>query len=176
MPPGSKDVTEAELAVLQALWEHARAGGRGMRRRSLWWCFPLLLGALALAGCSRTVVNKATTPTEDRLYKLGKAYQRASSRLNRAPVDFEELRPDLEPGDSDELLRSPNDGEPFVILWGVDFRALPPSPKAPHTVAAYEQRGSNGKRYVLRFPLEVAHLSKEELGKAVFPPGHGPPN
>jgi hypothetical protein len=177
MPPDWKDLTEAERAVLPRLWEHGRARGPHRGPRSLWRCFPILLAALSLAGCfSRKVVNRPTTPTEDRLYKIGKAYQRASSRLNRAPVDFEELQPDLEPGDSEDLLRSPNDGEPFVILWGVDYRTLPPNPKSPHTVAAYEQRGTNGKRYVLRFPLEVAHLSNEELGKAVFPPGHSPPN
>ena len=51
----------------------------------------------------------------------------ASHRLERAPKSFEEIKPDLDGPVSDDLLRSPNDGEPFVILWGVDFVRLPPA-------------------------------------------------
>ena len=69
---------------------------------------------------------------------------------------------------------SPRNGEPFVIIWGVDYDALPVGPD-PFTVAAYEKKGVDGKRYVLRFPPRVELMSDAELGKAVFPAGHQPP-
>lgn len=73
------------------------------------------------------------------------------------------------------MLRSANDGEPFVILWGVDCNKLSSERKDPFTVAAYEKRGANGTRYVLRFPLSVVAMTDAEFQRAVFPPGHEPP-
>jgi hypothetical protein len=134
----------------------------------------LLSVLAALAGCAAPV-DPQRTPTEDRLYRIGKAYAQASHRLERAPKNFEEIRPNLEGPVSDDLLRSANDGEPFVIHWGVDFVRLPPGGKDPFTIAAYEKHGANGSRYVLRFPLSVVLLTDEEFKKAVFPPGHEPP-
>jgi hypothetical protein len=143
-----------------------------LRRR---WCCALVLGMLALSGCSsRSAPDAPLEPTEDQLYKIGRAYTQAAVRLRRAPAKLEELRPDL-PGDAESLLRSPHDGEKFVILWGVNYTTLPPGKKDPYTVAAYEQRGASGTRYVLRFPLNVVEMSEDELRAAVFPPGHQPP-
>jgi hypothetical protein len=147
-----------------------------LRSVAFWKCLAVLLAPLSLVGCSPKVVNTPRTPAEVRLEKIGAAYARASHRLNRAPRNVEEIKPDLEDKDGlDDLLRSPGDGEPFVILWGVDFVKLPPNPKDPFTVAGYEQRGVGGKRCVLRFPLGVVQMSDEELRKAVFPPGYNPP-
>ena len=88
-------------------------------------------------------------------------------------LDREEI-----PGVDDlaELQTSPRDGEPFVILWGVDYNRLPPHGIDPFTVAAYEKTGVAGQRYVLRFPRQVVLWSDEQLKRAVFPPGHKVPN
>ena len=92
------------------------------------WFFWLAI-TLALAGCSGR--EKQRNPTEERLYKIGKAYMQANHRLGRGPKDFEEIKPDLEGGITEDMLRSPNDGENFVILWGVDHAKLLPATNDP---------------------------------------------
>jgi hypothetical protein len=136
----------------------------------------LLLGTLALAGCSGGRIDNPLTPTEERLYRIGKAYIQACHRLGRAPREAGEIRPCVEGDVPDDWLRSPGDGAEFVILWGVDYARLPPARDDPLTVGAYEKAGTAGRRHVLRFPLGVALLTDEELRKAVFPPGHKPPS
>jgi hypothetical protein len=141
-----------------------------------WKQFVPLLGVLALlGGCSSRTADRPFDPSEERLLELGNAYVNATNRLGRPPRDFKELEPSLQPGAPADILRSPHDGEPYVIFWGVDYYKLPPGPTDPFTVAAHEARGRNGKRYVLRFPRSVVLMTDEELSKAVFPPGHKPP-
>jgi hypothetical protein len=135
----------------------------------------LLLVLLTLAGCSGTGADRPLDPTEERLFKIGNAYLAATTRLKRPPKNADELKPSLEGGADADALRSPRDGQPFVIIWGVDFNRLPPGRDDIYTVAAYEQRGADGKRYVLHFPRGVVLLTDEELRKAAFPPGHKPP-
>jgi hypothetical protein len=138
-------------------------------------------GALALAlalgtvsGCSRKSIDLAESPTANRLYTFGKAYIEANAKLNRGAKNLAEVKPYLPPGTPEDLLRSPNDGEEFVVLWGVDFNKLPPGPD-PFYVGAYEKVGSGGKRYVLRFPIGVVQMTEDELRMAVFPPWFSPP-
>jgi hypothetical protein len=114
-------------------------------------------------------------PIEERLLKIGNAYRNAVRRLGHAPKDFQELKPSLEGDATEDLLRSPNDGETLVVIWGVDYDRLPPRPDNPYVVAAYEKKGLGGKRYVLRFPLGVKAMTDEQWKKAVFPPGYTPP-
>jgi hypothetical protein len=51
-------------------------------------------------------------------------------------------------GDCEEVLRSPRDGQLYVILWGIGFAQDARDPKPP-AIIAYERHGANGKRYVL---------------------------
>ena len=144
--------------------------------RIFWTWIGLLVGVLALEGCSKTgKVEAPLNPTEENLQKIGKAHVQSCYRLGRPPKDIEELKPSFEGEFSNDLLRSPNDGEDFVIIWNIDFNKLPPNENDPFTVGAYEKRGTGGKRYVLRFPTSVVRLTDEEFSKAVFPPGHAPP-
>jgi hypothetical protein len=138
-----------------------------------WRRFAWILGLLVATGCSRP---RAVEPnqTEERLLKVGNAYRNAVARLGHAPKDFEELKPDLDKGTTEEFLRSPNDGEKFVVIWGVNFDKLPRSGD-PFVVAVYEKKGANGKRYVLRFPLSTCTMTEEEWKSAAFPPGYTPP-
>ena len=62
-----------------------------------------------------------------------------------------EIRPYFEGSSADDVARSPNDGEEFVILWGVDFNKLPPQREDPLTVAAYENARRRGQ------PLRAPH-------------------
>ena len=137
----------------------------------------LLSGLFALTGCSRSdSTGPGLSPAEGNLYAIGKAYLKARERLGRPPRNADELKPSLEGDVSGDWMRSPNDHEEYFIIWDTDFNKLAPDPKDPFTVAAYETRGSGGKRAVLRFPLSVTRMSDEDFRNAVFPPGHGPPN
>jgi hypothetical protein len=141
-----------------------------------WKRFPLvvLTSTLGLIGCSRNA-DRTLNAGEERLLTISNAYLRAADKLGRAPKGFEEIKPYLDGKDSEEILVSPNDGENFVIIWGVDYHRLPPPKENPFTVGGYEKTGKGGKRYVLRYPRSVVLMTDEELRKAAFPPGHKPP-
>ncbi len=133
----------------------------------------LLLGWFGLGGCAGRV-DPPAAPAQ-RLLAIGNAYVNATNRLGRPPKRFQDIQPDLPPNATEDYLRSPGDGERFVILWGVDFNQLLPRRDDPFTVCAYEQKGVGGRRYVLRFPRSVAVMADDELRNAVFPRGHKPP-
>jgi hypothetical protein len=136
------------------------------------WTLGLIL--VGMIGCSQKV-DRPYAPAEDRLLKLGSAYVNATNRLGRPPRNFDDLKASLEADATEDILRSPGDGEPYVIHWGVDYNALPPRATDVFTVMAYEKLGTNGKRYVLRFPRSVELMTLDQLQKAVFPPGQQPP-
>jgi len=76
-----------------------------------------------------------------------------------------------EVGDPDKLLRSPIDGEEFVIIWGVDPRTEPPMDgKLP--ILVYEKKGIGGKRYVWQLPTRIVAMTDDELRTAYFPGNH----
>jgi hypothetical protein len=130
--------------------------------------------AVGLAGCSGKPSERKLSETEDRLLTFGKAYIQASAKLDRGPKNFDEVKPFLPANVSSDLMRSANDGEEFVVLWGVDFNKLPPG-SDPYYVGAYEKTGSGSRRYVLRFPIGVVAMTHAELKAAQFPMGHSPP-
>ena len=138
-----------------------------------WKWLPLMMLAptLGLIGCSGRA-DRTFNPAEERLLTISNAYLLAASKLDRAPTGFEDIKPYLAGTDSEEILVSPNDGEKFVIIWGVDYHKLKPARENPFTIGGYERKGTAGKRYVLRYPRSVVLMTDEELGKAVFPAGH----
>ena len=72
-----------------------------------------------------------------------------------------------------ENLISPNDGEEFQIVWGVQV-VNQNSKKNEVPVLAFEKRGKDGKRHrYLRGRLRISVLlTEEELKAAVCPPGY----
>ena len=144
--------------------------------RRLAWFFALLL----VSGCSGAHPITEFNPTESRLIKIGEAYRRAMRLLGHPPANFEEIKPSLLDA-KDEELRSPNDGEQFVIIYGVDYDKLPLPADKKSAIGAYEKKGAGGKRYVLRisplpFALAMDLLSDEQWKQAAFPPGYTPPS
>jgi hypothetical protein len=129
--------------------------------------------ALSLcAGCGAPPEREVSGPRKS-LRAINTAYMRATDKLNRGPANLKELLPYLkEQGEPDQLLRSTDDGQEFVIIWGVDHRNVAAAKKSA-TVLAYEKTGQGGKRYVLRASA-VLHMTDEEFRQAPFPPGHKP--
>jgi hypothetical protein len=140
-------------------------------------CVAGLWLSLAVAGCSGAGGPGNVDVARQNLQKIGTAYARATTTLNRPPKDVNDLVASLkEQGDTPEILRSPNDGEDYVILWGYDFRHPTPTPGGAQVVLAYEKSGKGGRRYVLQLPSQVTVMTSDELQKAPFPPGHRPPS
>jgi len=146
------------------------------------WLLGVGGGLLALAtiiGCgSATPPSAATDKSYENLQQIGAAYSQAAMKLGRPPTSDKELHEFLQnaPGNPDPatVLRSPDDNENYVIVWGVDFSQLARSTGNVDVVLAYERRGKNGKRHVLKPPSIVALLTDTEFQAAKFPPGHQP--
>src|SRR3954467_3023936 len=105
----------------------------------------------AAAGCGRT--DPVVTPlpkAEQDLCSIAQAYREAFERTNKAPQSFDELRPYLTSfGNPDDMRVSPNDGQPYVVLWGADPTRGGAGPvKGMWTILAHEQAGTGGKRAV----------------------------
>ena len=136
----------------------------------------LLVAVAGPVGCSKEVrVEVKLEPAHENLMKIGSAYIQFNAKNKRPPKSVEEIKPLLkEFGSIDRLLRSPRDGEPYVICWGVDL--LVPAKWARSTpILAYEKRGAEGTRYVLTTLRSVQQMSDEQFEQASFPPGHQRP-
>lgn len=112
------------------------------------------------------------------LQQIGAAYSQASLKLGHPPRDANDLTDILKsgPGNPDPatILRSPDDNEDYVIVWGVDFREVAKARGNVDVILAYERRGKGGKRHVLKPPAQVMALTNEQFLAAAFPPGHTP--
>jgi hypothetical protein len=127
----------------------------------------MALVAVALAcvsgGCGKSGDTAPAKDTEH-LTAIRKAYLAATQRLGHRPKNLEELKPSLAAaGNPDELLVSPNDSLPYVIVFGADPNKH---------VIAYEQKGVNGVRMVVDQNMLPRRLNAEEFETLSFPPGH----
>jgi hypothetical protein len=98
---------------------------------------------------------------------------RPSDLRHRPPRDANDLRRFFKElgvgGDPDQVLRSPRDGQPYVILFGAPLDAT-----GAHTILAFERQGAEGRRYVLTVARGVKLLTQEEFDRAAFAQGHDP--
>lgn len=142
-------------------------------------CAWFLLTTAVLVGC-RGATNEVPTedPSVQRLQRIGAAYTQAGIQLGRPPRDANDLTAALQSGpdqpDAADTLRSPHDGEPYVIVWNVDFKQLAMTRGNVDVVLAYEAKGKDGRRHVLKPPAQVLLLTEEQFQAAQFPPGHTP--
>lgn len=131
----------------------------------------LALFLFAGLGCSRGPVVGKVSKSYENLKAIGDAYLQATMKNNRPPQKKEDLLPYLKHYPApEEIFKSSEDGEEYVILWNVDFRKVNGMP-----ILAYEKTGSRGQRYVLQL-RDVTLLPEDEFRKAPFPPGHQPPS
>lgn len=131
----------------------------------------VLLLLLDAAGCSRSASNVDIGDIEG-LRKVAAAYSRAAARTGHPPAKPADLKPFLPEGeDVERLLISPRDGQPYVILWGVDSRPGKGGPTP--LVIGYEKKGKNGIRFVF-LDMGVVSMTDGDFAKANFPQGHKP--
>jgi hypothetical protein len=131
-----------------------------------------------LAGCDRSIgssVSDADRQTAIALKLAGIAYgEYLAANRGVPPKDAAALRkhiesrlPDLQANgvtNADELLTSPRDGEPFVVITG---QRLAPPDDVDAPWALYEATGNDGKRMVGSARGVVVELSPEEFAKQV---------
>ena len=136
--------------------------------------FPLLILLVlvaALPGCAKR--EPPVDEGELNLRRIMQAYHFSMEPHGRPPRKVEDIKRQFkeigETRDPDVILRSPRDGEPYVILFGHPFEALD-----RNTILAYEQKGKDGKRYVLTLSRDVKILSDEEFASARFAGDHKP--
>lgn len=139
-------------------------------------------GLVALAFLHGCGSSGSATVDEDKssenLKRIGAAYSQAALQLGRPPRDANDLSAAIKnspdkPNPAD-ILRSPADNENYVIVYGVDFRALAMKRGNVDVVIAYEKVGVDGKRLCLKPPAQVVVMTDEEFKSADFPPGHQP--
>jgi hypothetical protein len=120
--------------------------------------------AFAVCGCPGPSGSGSSQVT-DSITVIRKGYMAATTRLGHPPKNLDELKPSLE-GNVEQLLISPNDGLPYVIVFGADPNKH---------VMAYEAKGVDGVRLVVdrsQFPKRV---TQEQFDALSFPPGHKKP-
>lgn len=145
------------------------------------WLFVGTIGLLlvSVVGC-RSSSNPVAVHNEksaDNLRQIGAAYSTASFQLKRPPSNVEELKDIMKKsGNADPAatLRSPDDNENYVIVWNVNFMEIAKSRGNVDVIVAYELKGKNGKRNVLKLPAQVLAMNDEQFRTAAFPPGHTP--
>ena len=144
-----------------------------LQGRWSWWLFFCLT---FMAGCS-TDAETEEEPVVKNFYELAQAHTAYMGVTNGKPAtEPEQLKQQLvylheaELGrPPEEVLVSPRDGLPIVVILGVDFNS-----DAKSTIWAYEQKGVDGKRYVMMLSRDVSLISDEEFKSATFAKGHKP--
>lgn len=123
----------------------------------------LTLVFFAVGGCSKP--PKPADPVATNLYLIAQAYDLHIADRHRPPQDEADLAKTLktidETRDPSEVLRSPRDGQPYVIVYGA-----PLDSSALDVVLAHEKDGAEGKRYVLTQAGYVKVLSDAEFTAA----------
>jgi len=138
-------------------------------RPSLWWL--LVLGAFV--GCRpETRITEEGSETQY-LRNLVAAYMQTATDLGRMPRSIVEIKPALKClGDPEQLVRSPRDGQIYVLVTGGQLDGHRSETSA---VLAYERAGVDGSRLVVDSQRRVWEVTEEEFAKLSFPTSHHPP-
>ncbi len=136
----------------------------------------LAVALAGLTGCGSGPHVVALSDSEKNLTHIAMAYGEAQSSLGHPPKNAEQLKPFLkEFGNPDELLVSPNDGQPYVVIWGADTtRGGPTEYKGMWGILAYEKKGANGKRAVTDIRGRPLTVPEADFAKLTFVGRHKP--
>jgi len=140
----------------------------------------VLLGALVIgsgsSGCSSQPVSAEDEATTD-LREIARAYEVVIAASNRPPRELEQIKKvltdlhtdGLVTDDPEDVLISPRDGQPYVIIMGAAA-----GDENPKDILAYESKGAGGVRYVLLMSHDVRQMTVDEFNQATFATGHEP--
>jgi hypothetical protein len=131
-----------------------------------------LAAALGCLGCSGTadpVVTRIPKAEQD-LCSIAQAYREAFEQRKKAPESFEDLRQYLSGlGNPDEMKVSPNDNEPYVVMWGCDPTKGGAGPvKGMWAIIAHEKTGKGGTKAVADIRGLATTVTDEEFAKLKF--------
>lgn len=133
---------------------------------------------LSFLGCSSGPQNAYVvklTKSEENLKFIAMAYTDATDEKSKPPKDAEELKPFLKTfGDPAELLVSPNDKLPYVVVWGARPTGGPTEYKGMFPILAYEAKGSGGRRAVTDIRARPMTVSNDDFAKLTFIGRHKP--
>ena len=151
------------------LHKHA---GRRVTLRS----WPMLLGLAGCIGCSTGPHVVRLTRSEENLKHIAMAFTDAYEQNgDRAPKNVEELTPFLKPfGNPEEMLVSPNDRLPYVIVWGARPTGGPTDYKGMFPILAYEAKGAGSQRAVTDIRGRPMTVPNEDFAKLTFIGRHKP--
>jgi hypothetical protein len=103
------------------------------------------------------------------------AYVKAARNLGHPPTDIEQVKSSLpaalDSDDVEKVFQSTRDGNPYVIVWGVDIIG---AEKNSDTILAYERTGANGMRWVVTCRGESKEVNDTEFANLPFPKNHQP--
>ena len=149
--------------------------GRGIRNPPdrNWWAVAAVLTCCVVAGCSRKVqvADETESRSQEALRTIAAAYNACIAKRGKPPAGPDEIVPFLPKDTSpNDALRSPQDDQPFVIIWGTDPRkGMDVNP----LVIGYEAQGKNGRRMVFT-AMGVFSMTDSRFKEARFPEGHTP--
>ena len=127
----------------------------------------------SLLGCSRPS-PPTENPSAANLRTISQAYDLVLFKKGRPPQNVDDLKPFLKElranEDPDVLLRSPNDNEPYEIVWGVNLD----NASNISAVLAHEKNGVNGTRYVITVARLVKTMGDEDFQHATLATGKKP--
>ncbi len=140
-------------------------------------CSLLLL--FPMCGCGQRTVVAPVDKTRIKLQSISGAYMAATLKADKAPAKAEDLLPFLGDESTSEeqkrqTFRSDNDGEEFVIAWGVDFRKQGADGLSRDVIFVYEKKGKRSQRYVLKLPSDIFVIPDDVFQKSQFPKGNEP--
>lgn len=129
--------------------------------------FLLFLAGLLLCGCSAPPpAQPKVDPAEENLRAIRGAYCDFIATTGRPPRSWDDLGTAFAEYDRealDRLLRSPHDGQPYVIVWGIMIDA---ANSGPPVVMAHERAGVNGSRFVLLGDGSCRRMSQADFDEA----------
>ena len=127
-----------------------------------------------LLACRPAEVITRIPPDEASLKGLATIYVYAAADLGRPPRSIEELQPIFKKAsieDPTSMLSSTRDGQPYVIIWGLDLAGRYNGTDVPF---AYEREGLDGVRLVINCSHQIEEVSEEDFAKLNWPEGHKP--
>lgn len=132
----------------------------------------LLVSLMGCSGCgssSDPVVTPLPKAVQD-LGSIAQAYGAAFEETGKAPESFDDLRKYLASfGNPDDMRVSPNDGQPYVVMWGADpTRGGGVNPKGLWHIVAHEKVGKDGVRAVADMRGLGTTVTDEEFAQLRF--------